>query len=455
MELRERVSEWIDAHKDELINTLCESLRIPSVKGEAEEGAPFGREVTRAIEHALEAGRRYGLKTRNMEGYIGLIDHGDGEETLGVMCHMDVVPEGEGWTFPPYGGVVHGGEIHGRGALDDKGPAICALYALAAIKECGLPMKRRVRIMLGGDEESGWGCMKYYGEHERFPELAFSPDAEYPLVNSEKGIAQCTLGRKYASRLRIEAGSRPNVVCESATVKLELPVEEVRSSAERVEEAGFAVEVCEVDGLTVATVKGIAAHASMPEQGRNAIQGLLMLLAALPLADEDMRCISALHEAFRLDMHGESAGIDCADQSGRLTVNPGVLNWDESGFALVVDMRVPTTFALRDAVDGLNAAIGVTALMQEHFQEGHFVPRDSELVTKLLEVYERRTGERAEPLAIGGGTYARAVENAVAFGCERPGVPALIHMPNESIRIEDVMFNAHMLADAMIALACE
>ena len=199
------VDRWISDHKDEIVKALQESVRIPSVEGTAEAGAPFGANVKRALDHALELGKGFGFETRDMDGYIGLIDHGEGEETLGIMCHLDVVPEGEGWDHPPYGAEIVDGNIVGRGTMDDKGPAISAIYALAAVKAAGLKMRRKVRIMLGCDEESGWGCMSHYYEHEKMPDMAFSPDADYPVVNSEKGIVHATFIRRFSSKLRLDA----------------------------------------------------------------------------------------------------------------------------------------------------------------------------------------------------------------------------------------------------------
>ena len=202
------VDRWILDHKDELINSLKESVRIPSVEGAPEPNAPFGREVRRALDHALALARSFGFTTIDMDGYIGVIDYGEGEETLGVMCHLDVVPEGEGWDNPPYAAETVDGCIVGRGTLDDKGPAMSSIYALAAIKAAGLKTKRRIRIMLGCNEESGWGCMKLYGEVAKMPDIAFSPDGEYPVVNSEKAIVHASYRKPFKSALRIEGGTR-------------------------------------------------------------------------------------------------------------------------------------------------------------------------------------------------------------------------------------------------------
>ncbi len=454
------VDRWISDHGDEIVRSLQESVRIPSVEGPAEAGAPFGADVKRALEHALKLGRDFGFETRDMDGYIGLIDHGEGEETLGVMCHLDVVPEGEGWDHPPYGAEIVDGNIVGRGTMDDKGPAISAIYALAAVKAAGLKLRRKVRIMLGCDEESGWGCMKHYRQHEKMPDMAFSPDADYPVVNSEKGIVHATFVKGFNSKLRLDAGTRPNVVCGKAVASVMLNEDRVLPIINEFSaESGFecSCEPCACGNGVRIEIIGLNAHASMPESGKNALQAMLDVLNRLELDGEDGKLIGAIHKLLKMDMHGESLGLDLTDASGRMTLNPGVMHWDENGLAeFAVDMRVPTS---RKAEDALNVVVNAFTpigleLSDSSIQPGHYVSPDSELVSKLLDVYAARSGEYLPPLAIGGGTYARAVENAVAFGCERPGVPALVHMPNESISIDDMMFNTYMIADAIIALAC-
>ncbi len=441
---------------EEIIKSTQELVRIPSKQGEPSLGAPFGEDVTKAIEASLAIGKKYGMETRNMDGYIGLIDYGEGEEVLGIMCHVDVVPEGTGWKHPPYEAVIEDGILYGRGTLDDKGPAVSAIYALAAIKECGLKMKRKVRIMLGGNEESGWGCMKHYGEHEKMPDLAFSPDADYPLVNSEKGIAHATYACEYPSSISLKGGTAGNVICGKVEAELVGNFESISKIVEAfAEKTGFNCSVDKNGDKVGIRVIGVEGHASTPHVGKNALQGMLCLLREIELQPQDASIIAALNDALKMDMHGESVGIDSSDESGRTTMTPSIIDWNENGFNLTVDMRIPISVELNSVINKLNDAFGVTNVVHTSLQPGHFVSRDSELVSKLLEVYANRTGEYLEPLAIGGGTYARAVPNAVAFGCERPGVPALIHMPNESIRLEDIDFNTRMIADAIIALACE
>ncbi|MBR4435471.1 MAG: dipeptidase PepV [Clostridia bacterium] len=456
--MNKKVDSIIENSKDSLVESVRQSIRFKSVEEPAAgEGAPFGLGVKGALDHALDLAASFGFDTVNYDGYAGCVDYGEGEEMLGVVCHVDVVPEGEGWLYPPYAAEIHDGKIYGRGAMDDKGPAICAIYALKAIKEAGLPMRRRVRIILGTNEETGWGCMDHYKKVAEIPTLTISPDAEYPLVNSEKGIYHPTFKCAVKTDIRVNGGTRANVVCGKAKAFVPVPVEEVEKHLNIITERGMSVECSAVEGGTELMIVGQDAHGSIPEHGKNAMQAAFALMNALPLTGEDRRVASILYNAFKFDMHGESIGIDRTDSSGRLTLNPGVIAWDEDGFELAIDVRHPTSMEFTGVRDGIAAAIGELSpeLIHEKQQNGHFIPEDSELVSKLLKVYAERTGKYEAPLAIGGGTYARAFPNAVAFGCEKAGISGPIHMPNEYVGIDELMFDTHMLADAMIALACE
>ena len=443
----------IERDKDKLIASLQESIRIPSTEAPALPGMPFGKNVSDALHHALATAESLGLKTTDMEGYVGCIEHGEGEEMLGVICHLDVVPEGTGWKHPPYGAVIEDGIMYGRGTLDDKGPAFASIYALAAIKEAGIPLKRRIRIILGTNEETGWGCMNYYREHGEAPTIGFTPDGEYPVVNSEKGILHTTFEKKYQSRIRMKAGTRPNVVPGRAEIFLPVCECRVEDAVKRAGLDEFKFEITPAEGGTQLTVIGLDAHSSTPEAGLNSIQAAFAVMSLLPLEGEDAEVVARMSSALGMGLHGESMGLDVTDASGRLTLNPGVIDWDENGInAFRIDVRHPISLSNEDVKAAQIAALGME-LVHEHAQHGLYVPVESELVSKLLSVYEERSGKRLPPLAIGGGTYARAFDNVVAFGCEIPGHPSPIHMPNEMISIEDLMFDTHMIADAMIALA--
>ncbi len=457
--MNSKVDAWIDVHSDELVNVLRENMKIPSVKGDPAPGAPLGTDVKRALDHALDAARGFGFAVRDMDGYIGIADYGEGSETLGVMAHLDVVPAGEGWEWEPFGAALENGRILGRGAMDDKGPAFAAMFALAAIKECGLPMKRRVRIMLGCDEESGWDCIHHYNETgEPMPELAFSPDADYPVVHSEKGIYQGTFRRIFPSALRIRSGERANVVPGLATAHVELPMQRVLPIAEAfMENSDFPCAITAAETGCNIEMRGLSAHTSTPELGKNALTALLMLLDKLPLSGTDAEVVHTLCTVLGMEQHGESAGLDVTDASGRLSLNPGVMDWDDQGLnGLTLDIRYPACLNGNEVTAKLLSAFAPAGLELAGFndKDPHFVPEDSELVSALMTVYRERTGDMSEPKRIGGGTYARAMENAVAFGCERDGIDNRIHMPNEFIDVKYLLEDCKIIADAIIALAC-
>ena len=173
--------------KEQFISDLQGLLRIKSVRfdcGPETEKAPLGQGIYDAIEYMLELGRRFGFRTKNVDGYCGWIEMGEGDRMVGIIAHVDTVPvESEGWIAPPFDGTVIDGRIYGRGTSDDKGPAMVALYAMKAVADSGVKLDKRVRLILGGDEEAGeWSCMKRYRQTEELPSCAFTPDAEYPTT---------------------------------------------------------------------------------------------------------------------------------------------------------------------------------------------------------------------------------------------------------------------------------
>lgn len=455
-----KVDAWLDAREGAIVKAVQEIIAIPSVKAEPAPGAPFGADIKAALDHALALAAGLGFAVKDLDGYAGYAEFGEGEELVGILCHLDVVPAGVGWTYPPFGGELHDGRIYGRGTVDDKGPAVAALYAMAAVKECGLPMKRRVRLILGCDEESGMQCLEHYCKHAEIPAMSFSPDAEYPLVNSEKHGFGADYRMPYASSITIQSGERANVVPGEATATVPLPLARILPILEAyLEKSEYGCSAEAVDeASSKITVRGLSAHASLPEQGRNAFFALVDLLDRLPLPEADAKAVAGIARAFGFECHGESFGLDKADASGRLTLNVGVIDWDETGIRrLSIDIRAPITMErgeIETALDARLNPVGLTAA-RTSFSEGYCVPPESELVSKLLAVYSARTGAPAAPLAIGGGTYARHLPNAVAFGCEIPGHEAAIHMPNEYITVEDLMFNVRVLADAVAALGCK
>ena len=441
------MKNWIEQTLPAQIEDLKALVRIPSVsRGDpAEEGKPFGKTVYEALQAALAIARRLGLKAWDVDGYCGVVEYGEGEEVLGILAHLDVVPEGEGWSVPPYSATEKDGRIIGRGTLDDKSPALSAIYALAAAKECGLEMKRRVRVILGCDEEIGSLGVEHYLKIEGQPTLAFTPDAEYPVVNSEMGIMHTTYEKHYPSQLRIDCGTAANVI--PGVIRAELPVKAVPVHAP----AGYTVTYDE----NRITVEGRGGHASMPEFAKNALQALMKILTVQPLPDADKETVRALYALWQFDMHGETLGIDVTDESGRTTYSPDVIRFDETGVRFIADCRHPFTAKAEDLLQKWDDAYGKAGFAHTDtvIKPGHFIPADSELVSTLMNIYNELNGSNSKPLSMGGGTYARELENAVAFGIVREGEESMCHMPDESISIEDIRFNTMCMAEAIRRLA--
>ena len=456
-----KTSKWLDEHKEELISTLQETVRFNSVRDDATAGpgAPFGQGPAKCLEYVLGEAEKLGFQVKNYDGYVGTADCGQGEEQLGILAHLDVVPEGTGWKYPPYGGEIHDGYLWGRGTMDDKGPGIAALYALAAVKECGFEFRRQVRVILGCDEECGMGCLEHYCKVEKAPDLAFSPDAEYPLINSEKLIYNSSFCKEFASTVKMVGGTVSNAVTGECTLSVKLSSSQVADVLEKmdaIEGITYEVKPAE-DGCTV-KVTGIAAHASTPQLGKNAFYAALDLLRRLPVAEEDRKTAEELFGVLGYYLHGEGFGIDSEDASGRLTLNSGVIDWDETGIKrLTVDIRAPISadaeFITRQLQAGF-AKSGCTEI-SHGYSDGYYIPPESEIVSKLIEVYNDNFHTDAKPMAIGGGTYARHLKNAVAFGPERPGELACIHMANECVSLDHLLEDAKIYADAIIALACK
>ncbi|MBQ6703857.1 MAG: Sapep family Mn(2+)-dependent dipeptidase [Clostridia bacterium] len=443
---------WIDSRREEMIAALQKLITFKSVSCHSgAPGEPFGPECKKALDHTLALCEDMGFKAVDMEGYIGYADYGCGEETLGILTHLDVVPEGEGWTKAgPYEGKVIDNWMVGRGTLDDKGPAIASIYALAAVKEAGYDFRRRVRLIFGCDEESGMGCLTHYMEHEKIPDMAFSPDAEYPLVNSEKNIYHGTFAYAYPSVISIKAGTVVNAVPGFAESFVPCSLDEVQAAMAGKE--GFEAKAAEGGVSILAT--GCAAHASMPECGKNAIQMMVSLLCELPLPEADLAALKAIKAAYGMEYNGESVGLDKADESGRLTLNIGLMDWNEQGYSLSIDIRAPISVTFEEIREKLAAALPMTTPRDESFSPGHFVPEDSELVSGLLKVYRERTGDMSAPKRIGGGTYARHFDTAVAFGVEREYRENRLHMVDEALNMDDFIEDAKLMADAIIQLAC-
>ncbi len=459
----------IDEMRDQVIISTQELVRIKSVEEEALPGMPFGEGVNEALEYSLKLSDQLGFKTKNVDGYAGYAEIGQGEEILGILVHVDVVPEGSNWTYPPYAAEIHDGKLFGRGSIDDKGPAIAAIYAMKAVQESGITLNKRVRVIFGTNEESGWGGLNYYLEHEEIPSVGFAPDAEYPAIHGEKGILIFDLEREFTKSCccscegvqikSIKGGNAPNMVpdyCEAVLSGTDL-VSVKDALGAYVKEYEVRLEWKEEEGQATIQSFGVSAHGSLPEYGQNAISQLMVFLASLNLESCDL-CdfIKFYNKKIGMEYYGQSIGCGLEDEvSGKLIFNVGLIDLTEENVKVVVNIRYPVTSSMEEVYQGIEKELEGTQvkLVKGEHKGPLYVPADDELVKNLMAVYREMTGDDSEPITIGGGTYARGIEKAVAFGPLFPGQPELAHQKDEYIGVEDLILNTKIYAKAIVAIA--
>ncbi len=405
-----------------MIESLQKLLAIPSVTGTLQ--------VFDALDCVLGICKTLGFRTKHVDGKLGYAEIGEGEELMGILCHLDVVPAGEGWTYAPFAGTVKNGRIYGRGVMDDKGPAMAAIYAMKDVLDSGRTLNKRVRIIFGVMEECGdWADMEYYKSCEEIPSFGFTPDADFPAIYGEKGILMAVLSMdaEQAGFSEIAGGDAPNMVAAWAKGRL-------------------------TEG-TVFSETGKAAHGSMPQDGENAITKL-MEKAAL----KDCHFAKVYMDKIGWHLDGSGCGLGLSDAaSGGLTFNAGKITMKDGKVQLAVDIRYPVTFAeeyvvslLRENFADAEIAVGIEAAMKPVYMD-----QAGSVITKLMEAYQEVTGDDTPPKLIGGGTYARAMENIVAFGPAFPGRELTEHQANEWIFVEDLEKAREIYRLAIEKLACE
>lgn len=432
----------IKQYESELIWDLQRLMRIDSVKNtaEAKSRQPFGRGIADALEFTLKRAEEFGFNTVNVDGYAGRVEWGNGpKDEIGILGHLDVVPVGEGWTHPPFEARIEDGKIFGRGAVDDKGPVMAALYAMRALKESGITPQKKVVLILGCDEESGWECMDYYDSCYKMPLMGFTPDAEFPLINCEKGIfhVQYELPLPKSEKVQIKelfGGDRVNVVPEKAHL-----------------------EVLADGTLYTTNAEGTRGHGSTPELASNALWTVFKELSEIFEKTGEYSPLQMLYKLIACDYDGSGMGIKMSDEeSGPLTMNLGLAEIRGDKLIIGLDIRYPATKRQSDVepvVEAkLRALFGDINKIWEKCQKPHLVSKDSPLVTMLLGAYEKVTGTRGEAFAIGGGTYAKAMSNCVAFGPNFPGQENMVHKTNEYITVENLLKITEIYREALARL---
>lgn len=404
----------------------------------------------------------------------GYIEFGAGSELIGIIGHLDVVPEGENWNYPPFEAKIVDNKIYGRGSIDDKGPVIASLYAMKSVMDyCNansITLNKRVRLILGLNEERDWKCIDYYKKHEEIPSIGFSPDADFPCIYAEKGLISPFLIMDYSNYkntditlTNIDCNNNPlNVVPKycSCNIKIKNNID-INEVNKKIKDFTFrfdfniVTEIINSNELKIISY-GIQSHAAHPDQGINAISRLIIILDKLfkyyniviPIFDLFTQYIG-------LDFNGQKSNINIPDESGPLTLNVGNFYFENNNLNIGLNLRVPINTKF-DLVE--NNFYSICKKFKNVYckftgiKEPLYVPKNSYLVKTLCEIYNQYTNSNIEPIAIGGATYARAFDNCISFGANLPGQKDMCHQTDEFISIDNLMLAYDIYCQAIYKL---
>lgn len=456
---RERIDRLLVAWQPEMVRLLRLLIAYNTENAPAQPGAPFGPGLRQALTRLLAQAEQWGFTCCDVDGYVGVVEMGAGERAVGVLSHLDVAPIGNGWTHDPLGGEIAGGRLYGRGAIDDKGPLVAALFAMRALQACGAPCHHRLQHIIGTNEESGAQCIKYYLSRHPAPYCGFSPDSRFPVIYGEKGILRLEINGQWlpapaGAGLRldgVQAGGGINLVPALAEAWFSGDVSPARAAATA--RAGESPRYAWQGRRLLAYGKN--AHAARPWLGENAIDNLLRLMADLPLAAGPAAdFVHALQRLFT-GYHGQGLGVAGADEpSGPLTCCLNILRVDEGGGYAAADIRYPITWAgtaLLGQIERAAAGQGLSVRVTEHKPPLH-VSQRLPLVRTLTAAYQACSGRNDPPLVIGGGTYCRYLPNFVAFGPVFPGQEQTAHQADEYVELDSLFLAARIYAYALLDL---
>ena len=460
------IENFIKDNQEDMIKHLQELIQIPSVYSESKNPLmPFGKNANKALEYMLNLGKQLGFKTKNMDGYCGYIEFGEGNEMVGIIGHLDVVPSGDNWTYPPFSGTVFDNKIYGRGAIDDKGPVIASLYAMKYVLD-NCKVNKRVRLILGLNEENDWKCMDYYKSHEEAPAIGFSPDADFPCIYAEKSILTPYFSMDYSensspiSIQEIDCNQNAiNVVPKicHAILKIDpsLSMEDfIKNIKEICSHYDFEIDTYKLNDEEVKlTAHGVGAHAAHPDLGINAISRLVIILNDLfktynianPLFDFFANYIN-------IEYDGKSLGINYKDESGSLTLNVGDISLENRILKIGLNLRIPIHTPIEEVEKKFLTVLAdypEIIYTKSSSKAGLYIPKDNYLVKTLCDIYNEEANSYLEPIAIGGATYARAFDNCISFGANLPGQKDMCHQTDEFISVDNLLFACKVYAKAI------
>lgn len=448
------VRSVVNGYREELLSRLGKLVAINSVEGTPTADAPFGEAPKEALLCALDMMAKDGFKTVDVDHYAGYAEMGEGEEVIGIVGHLDIVParKEDGWDTDPFVMTEKDGVLYGRGVSDDKGAVVASMIAMKALRDLNVPMTKRVRLIMGTNEESGSKCLEHYVEKEGSCDWGFTPDGEFPGVHGEKGMVGAVYRSKLTGIRAIEGGTARNVVCPKCTVTVDKASFSRKKLEDYFNNNNLEFTINETEKGIEITVIGVAAHASTPELGVNAISWLFTGLKEAGYQDP---FVNFYCSHIGLNTDGEGLGCRCEDEYGALTLNAGVIGMKDGIIEGSIDIRFPVTLSSRRVVSMMKERLSDEGGEVEivNTVEPLFFSPDSPLVRSLLSAYQEVTGDyETMPMTIGGGTYAKEIENTIAFGCAFPGRDYRIHNANEWVTVDELLLQAEIYVNAVLKL---
>lgn len=435
-------------------------LRFPSVEAPAADGAPFGSPVREALDFALALGRSFGMSVKDLEGFAGFAEFGQGRRLIVALGHLDVVPVGDGWRHDPFGAEIDGGYIYARGSTDDKGPTMAMLYAARAVQETFPDVPARIRVVFGCNEESGMRCVKRYAETEDPPTFGIAPDSGWPLYHGEKGIANLTVTAKVPDSafklVELCGGQRPNIVIDQAAARVRVEPalrSEIQDRLDSAWDRNLSFR-WETDNALSLESRGKASHGAYPFGGDSAAIRILRFLREIaPLEVQEF-----YQDLFDLThIAGVGLGIHGADEPSKdLTSNLGIISTEAGTIRMVFNVRYPVTWTGEQlgkrCEEHLADLKGEFSLASMTDSPPLYFPLDHPLVRAVCEVYKDETGEEKKPGTMGGGTYARMLPNTVSIGTGWEG-DGNAHETDERLKVEHLFKMSRIYAHILVRLA--
>ena len=464
------LEDYIKNIKEEMIQKLQELIQIPSVYTKSKNPLmPFGENANKALEYMLDLGKKLGFRTKNIDGYCGYIEFGEGKEMLGIIGHLDVVPSGDNWTYPPFLATIFDNKIYGRGAIDDKGPVIASLYAMKYVFD-NCNVNKRVRLILGLNEENDWKCIDYYKAHEESPTIGFSPDADFPCIYAEKAILTPYFSMDYSNYndepiyiQEIDCDNNainvvPKICSTILKINSNILMEDLIKVLKKIiDNYGFEIDIYKLNDEEIKlTSHGVGAHAAHPDLGINAISRLIVVLDALfKTYNSSIELFDFFTKYIGTEYDGKSLGINYKDESGNLTLNVGKISLENNILEIGLNLRIPIHTSIEKIENTFLTCLSdykdITYKKLDS-KSALYIPKSNYLVKTLCDIYNEESNSYLEPIAIGGATYARAFNNCISFGANLPGQKDMCHQTDEFISIDNLLFACKVYAKAICEL---